>query len=173
MDEKQMTICQCCEYLDTMVGDNPEVKECIDYIQERAEAMSRKLMEYKERDCFEAYIGKEVKQLQLTESIEYLETVSKTLISSKGDKKLFFHSKVNDYEIYTLLTIDSGWRWITIIKHPEINDNYWIVVEALVNYRDEENAQKMHDHWVENCSKDIDKLHDVFSNTTFKKGESK
>lgn len=49
MDEKQMTICQCCEYLDTMVGDNPEVKECIDYIQERAEAMSRKLMEYKEK----------------------------------------------------------------------------------------------------------------------------
>lgn len=49
MDKEKMTICQCCEFLDTMIGDNQEIKECIDYIQERAEAMSRKLMEYKEK----------------------------------------------------------------------------------------------------------------------------
>lgn len=37
----EMTICQCCEYLDSMVGDNPQVKECIDYIEDRAKAMTR------------------------------------------------------------------------------------------------------------------------------------
>ncbi|MBM6879334.1 hypothetical protein H6A09_01450 [[Clostridium] spiroforme] len=46
----EMTICQCCEFLETMIGDQENIKECIDYIQERAEAMSRKLGEYKEME---------------------------------------------------------------------------------------------------------------------------
>lgn len=45
----EMTICQCCEYLDSVVGDNPQVKECIDYIEDRAKAMTRQLKRRKKQ----------------------------------------------------------------------------------------------------------------------------
>lgn len=44
-----MTICQCCEYLDYIVGDNEEVKECIDYIEDRAKAMTKQLKRRKKQ----------------------------------------------------------------------------------------------------------------------------
>lgn len=42
-----MTICECVEYLDSMVGDNKEIKDCLDYIERKAKAMDKKLREYK------------------------------------------------------------------------------------------------------------------------------
>ncbi len=45
---KDLTICQCCEYLATMIDDK-ELLKTIDYIEERATAMYNKLVERKEQ----------------------------------------------------------------------------------------------------------------------------
>lgn len=42
-----MTICQCIEYLDSIVGDDKNVKDCLDYIERKAKSMDKKLREYK------------------------------------------------------------------------------------------------------------------------------
>lgn len=47
MKQDEMTICECVEYLDSMVGDNKEIKDCLDYIERKAKAMDKKLREYK------------------------------------------------------------------------------------------------------------------------------
>ena len=43
----EMSICQCIEYLDTLVGDDKNVKDCLDYIERKAKSMDKKLREYK------------------------------------------------------------------------------------------------------------------------------
>lgn len=43
---EELTICQCCEYLATMINDK-ELLKTIDYIEERATAMYNKLVERK------------------------------------------------------------------------------------------------------------------------------
>lgn len=47
MKQDEMTICECVEYLDSMVGDNKEIKDCLDYIERKAKAMDKRLREYK------------------------------------------------------------------------------------------------------------------------------
>lgn len=47
MKQDEMTICECFEYLDSMVGDNKEIKDCLDYIECKAKAMNKKLRDYK------------------------------------------------------------------------------------------------------------------------------
>lgn len=47
MNENEMTICECIEYLDSMVGDDKDVKDCLDYIECKAKAMDKRLREYK------------------------------------------------------------------------------------------------------------------------------
>lgn len=47
MKQDEMTICQCIEYLDSMVGDNKEIKNCLDYIECKAKSMDKKLRDYK------------------------------------------------------------------------------------------------------------------------------
>ena len=47
MNENDMTICECIEYLDSMVGDDKNVKDCLDYIECKAKAMDKKLRDYK------------------------------------------------------------------------------------------------------------------------------
>lgn len=47
MNENDMTICECLEYLDSMVGDDKDVKDCLDYIERKAKAMDKKLRDYK------------------------------------------------------------------------------------------------------------------------------
>lgn len=47
MKQGEMTICQCIEYLDSMVGDDKNVKDCLDYIERKAKAMDKKLRDYK------------------------------------------------------------------------------------------------------------------------------
>lgn len=43
----EMTICQCVEYLDTLVGDDKNIKDCLDYIERKAKSIDEKLREYK------------------------------------------------------------------------------------------------------------------------------
>ena len=47
LNEDEMTICQCVEYLDSMVGDDKDIKGCLDYIERKAKAMDKRLKEYK------------------------------------------------------------------------------------------------------------------------------
>lgn len=47
MKQDEMTICECVEYLDSMVGDNKEIKDCLDYIECKAKSMDKRLREYK------------------------------------------------------------------------------------------------------------------------------
>ena len=47
MEQDELTICQCIEYLDSMVGDDKNVKDCLDYIERKAKAMDKRLREYK------------------------------------------------------------------------------------------------------------------------------
>ncbi len=43
----EMTICQCVEYLDALVGDDKDIKGCLDYIERKAKSMDKKLRDYK------------------------------------------------------------------------------------------------------------------------------
>lgn len=43
----EMTICECVEYLDSKVGDDENIKGCLDYIERKAKAMDKKLRDYK------------------------------------------------------------------------------------------------------------------------------
>lgn len=47
MKQDEMTICECVEYLDSMVGDDENIKGCLDYIERKAKAMDKKLRDYK------------------------------------------------------------------------------------------------------------------------------
>jgi hypothetical protein len=47
MKQDEMIICECIEYLDSMVGDDENIKGCLDYIERKAKAMDKKLREYK------------------------------------------------------------------------------------------------------------------------------
>lgn len=47
MKENDMTICECIEYLDSIVGDDKNVKDCLDCIERKAKSMDKKLREYK------------------------------------------------------------------------------------------------------------------------------
>jgi hypothetical protein len=47
MKKDEMTICECIEYLDSMVGDDENIKGCLDYIERKAKAMDKKLRDYK------------------------------------------------------------------------------------------------------------------------------
>ena len=47
MKQDEMTICECVEYLDSIVGDNKEIKDCLDYIERKAKSMDKKLRDYK------------------------------------------------------------------------------------------------------------------------------
>lgn len=47
MKQNEMTICECVEYLDSIVGDDKNVKDCLDYIECKAKSMDKKLRDYK------------------------------------------------------------------------------------------------------------------------------
>lgn len=47
MKQDEMTICECVEYLDSIVGDDNEIKDCLDYIECKAKSMDKRLREYK------------------------------------------------------------------------------------------------------------------------------
>jgi hypothetical protein len=68
MKQDEMTICECIEYLDSMVGDNENIKGCLDYIERKAKAMDKKLREYK--NIFEEKQGTNFEHF-----FEYLSTI--------------------------------------------------------------------------------------------------
>lgn len=47
MKQDEMTICECIEYLDSMVGDDEDIKGCLDYIERKAKSMDKRLRDYK------------------------------------------------------------------------------------------------------------------------------
>lgn len=48
MSEDTMTICECCEFLETMIGDDKNILDCINYIERKAKAMYDKLVQNKD-----------------------------------------------------------------------------------------------------------------------------
>lgn len=48
MSEDTMTICECCEFLETMIGDDKNILDCINYIEKKAKSMHSKLVQNKD-----------------------------------------------------------------------------------------------------------------------------
>lgn len=48
MSEDTMTICECCEILETMIGDDKNILDCINYIEKKAKSMHNKLVQNKD-----------------------------------------------------------------------------------------------------------------------------
>ena len=48
MSEDTMTICECCEFLETMIGDDKNIMDCINYIEKKAKSMHSKLVQNKD-----------------------------------------------------------------------------------------------------------------------------
>ena len=48
MSEVTMTICECCEFLETMAGDDKNILDCINYIERKAKSMHSKLVQNKD-----------------------------------------------------------------------------------------------------------------------------
>lgn len=48
MSEDTMTICECCEFLETMIGDDKNILDCINYIERKAKSMYDKLVQNKD-----------------------------------------------------------------------------------------------------------------------------
>lgn len=48
MGKDTMIICECCEFLETMIGDDKNILDCIDYIERKAKSMYNKLVQNKD-----------------------------------------------------------------------------------------------------------------------------
>lgn len=90
MKQDEMTICECIEYLDSMVGDDENIKGCLDYIERKAKAMDKKLREYK--SIFEE---KQETNLDYYKD-EILENCIDNLAVVKGRPKLCYKTNCND-----------------------------------------------------------------------------
>jgi hypothetical protein len=90
MKQDEMTICECIEYLDSMVGDDENIKGCLDYIERKAKAMDKKLREYK--SIFEE---KQETNLDYYKD-EILEDYAQNLAVVKGRPTLCYKTNCND-----------------------------------------------------------------------------
>lgn len=90
MKQDEMTICECIEYLDSMVGDDENIKGCLDYIERKVKAMDKKLREYK--SIFEK---KQETNLDYYKD-EILENCIDNLAVVKGRPKLCYKTNCND-----------------------------------------------------------------------------
>lgn len=90
MKQDEMTICECIEYLDSMVGDDENIKDCLDYIERKVKAMDKKLREYK--SIFEK---KQETNLDYYKD-EILENCIDNLAVVKGRPKLCYKTNCND-----------------------------------------------------------------------------
>lgn len=90
MKQDEMTICECIEYLDSMVGDDENIKGCLDYIERKVKAMDKKLREYK--SIFEK---KKETNLDYYKD-EILENCIENLAVVKGRPKLCYKTSCND-----------------------------------------------------------------------------
>lgn len=90
MKQDEMTICECIEYLDSMVGDDENIKGCLDYIERKVKAMDKKLREYK--SIFEK---KQETNLDYYKD-EILENCIDNLAVVKGRPKLCYKTNCDD-----------------------------------------------------------------------------
>lgn len=90
MKQDEMTICECIEYLDSIVGDDKEIKDCLDYIECKAKSMDKKLREYK--SIFEE---KQETNLDYYKD-EILENCIENLAVVKGRPKVCYKTNCND-----------------------------------------------------------------------------
>ena len=90
MKQDEMTICECIEYLDSMVGDDENIKGCLDYIERKVKAVDKKLREYK--SIFEK---KQETNLDYYKD-EILENCIDNLAVVKGRPKLCYKTNCND-----------------------------------------------------------------------------
>ena len=115
MKQDEMTICECVEYLDSMVGDDENIKGCLDYIERKAKAMDKKLRDYK--NIFEEkqetnldYYKDEILECCLKNSAEALAVV-------KGRPKLCYKTNCNDCD-FKISQIGCHKKVIDWLKQP-------------------------------------------------------
>lgn len=62
------------------------------------------------------------------------------------EERLIGNDKVNGFEVDTVRVTDTGYYAETAIRHPELDDGYWIIVQE---YETHEQAEKGHERWVD------------------------
>lgn len=82
------------------------------------------------------------------------------------DERLVENTRINGYEIDTVEVNDRSWQYETAIKHKDINDGKWVVVQG---YSSKEEAEKGHEKWVIKCRKNINTLFDIEENEKYEK----
>lgn len=111
MKQDEMTICECIEYLDSIVGDDKEIKDCLDYIECKAKSMDKKLREYK--SIFEE---KQETNLDYYKD-EILDNCLESLAVVKGRPTLCYKTNCNDcdFKINQKECHEMAKDWL---KHP-------------------------------------------------------
>lgn len=118
MKQDEMTICQCIEYLDSMVGDDKNVKDCLDYIERKAKAMDKKLRDYK--SIFEE---KQETNLDYYKD-EILDNCMWNLALVGGKPKRCNQTRCNDCEFNKDIPRKCHKRTIEWLKQPHIKPTY-------------------------------------------------
>lgn len=86
MSEDTMTICECCEFLETMIGDDKNILDCINYIEKKAKSMHSKLVQNKD----------EIKLLKFVKGTP--------MISSKTAEQLFTELGFRKISLFATMT---------------------------------------------------------------------
>lgn len=118
MKQDEMTICECIEYLDSMVGDDENIKGCLDYIERKAKAMDKKLREYK--SIFEE---KQETNLDYYKD-EILENCMWNLALVDGKPKRCNQTRCNDCEFNKDIPRECHKRTIEWLKQTHENPVY-------------------------------------------------
>lgn len=118
MKQDEMTICECVEYLDSMVGDDKNVKDCLDYIERKAKAMDKKLRDYK--SIFEE---KQETNLDYYKD-EILEKCMWNLALVDGKPKRCNQTRCNDCEFNKDIPRKCHKRTIEWLKQTHIKPKY-------------------------------------------------
>lgn len=118
MKQDEMTICECIEYLDSMVGDDENIKGCLDYIERKAKAMDKKLREYK--SIFEK---KQETNLDYYKD-EILENCMWNLALVDGKPKRCNQTRCNDCEFNKDIPRECHKRTIEWLKQTHIKPKY-------------------------------------------------
>lgn len=138
--DEPMTICQCCEYLATMIDDK-ELLKTIDYIEERATAMYNKLIERKEEvEKYKSYLNQ-------MEIVNKKQEKDFKLVCSLHDSLLVDYEKVNTKVALLEKALDKA---CGLLKEAVSQDCYIFdeVIEENYSYITEK------EEWKEWCLKD-------------------
>lgn len=89
-------------------------------------------------------------------------------MANNYDERKVDNTKTDVFEVDTALVTDRDWTYETAIKHKDFNNGDWIIVEGCYN---KEEAQAMHDKWVEIMKKDdYDIFTDIWLEEDFMRG---